>query len=622
MNDIDRIKDLLFGHEKKALDAITRRLETPESRTADIADVLPEAVLRSHASDRRLVRALEEPVEQCIKNSIRKDPRDFADALFPVIGPAIRKAIAEALRSMTQSLNQAIENSLSIKTRFQAWRAGVRLGEYILQRNVVYRVEQAFLIKRSDGLLIEHVHHEGAISRDTDAVSAMFTAIQDFIQHSFEEDTDENLTTAVLGDLTLWAVHGPRAILVCVIRGVPPAGLRNDLSAILEQIHLRYGEALREYRGGQEVVGLETELERCLLLEHLESQAQERGRPVAALVLLALLAALAAWWVVSSIAESRRVAHFREVLENTPGIVVTDLERDGGLVIVKGLRDPLSARPADLAPAARLEGSDLRFELEPYQSLDTPIIERRARRVLRPPPGVGLRLEGGVLHVTGSAPGAWKRHVQQLGPALPGVDRVDTSLMNRDDEELLEFARARLEPPPGVELAVSDGRIRVSGVAPAAWRDEAARRASGVAELARLSFDGLESLEGRELTRLVAAHDGTELLFARNDILARGQDAKLASLAAQIARMAELSRMLGARLQVTVTPHVDGIGTPALNDRVRAARAERVAAALTAAGMSRAALVIDEPADNAPTGPDPARRKVVVDITATPVPAS
>ena len=124
MNDIDRLKELLFGNEKKALDAITRRLEIPESRTADISDVLPEAVLRSHASDPRLTRALEEPVEQCIKNSIRRDPRDFADALFPVIGPAIRKAIADALRSMTQSLNQAIES------RGRQHPEGFRSGNY------------------------------------------------------------------------------------------------------------------------------------------------------------------------------------------------------------------------------------------------------------------------------------------------------------------------------------------------------------------------------------------------------------------------------------------------------------------------------------------------------------
>ena len=340
MNDIDRLKQLLFGNEKKALDAITRRLETPESRTADISDVLPEAVLRSHASDPRLVRALEEPVELCIKNSIRKDPGDFADALFPVIGPAIRKAIADALRSMTQSLNQAIENSLSVRTRFKAWRAGVPLGQYILQRNLIYCVEQAFLIKRADGLLIEHMHHEDALSRDSDAVSAMFTAIQDFIQDSFEQDSSENLTTAVMGELSLWAVHGPNAVLVCVIRGVPPAGLRTELSEILENIHLGYGDALAAYDGhAGSVAGIELELEKCLLLEQRQAGEPAAARkPVAALIFLALLLGLLAWWAVSSYADNRRLSDFRAALESTPGIVVNEMRWRGGKVVVRGLR--------------------------------------------------------------------------------------------------------------------------------------------------------------------------------------------------------------------------------------------------------------------------------------------
>lgn len=175
--DIEKIKDLLFGNEKKALDAITRRLETPEGRTADVADVLPDSILRSHAGGKRLVPALQEPVEECIRTSIRRDPSDFADALFPVMGPAIRRSIAEALRSMVQSLNEGIENSLSVTTRYKAWRAGMPLGQYVLQRSILYRVEQVYLIKRDDGLLIEHLQREDAVGKDSDAVSAMYTAI-------------------------------------------------------------------------------------------------------------------------------------------------------------------------------------------------------------------------------------------------------------------------------------------------------------------------------------------------------------------------------------------------------------------------------------------------------------
>lgn len=615
MNDIDRIKDLLFGHEKKALDAITRRLEIPESRTADIADVLPEALLRSHASDPRLVRALEEPVEQCIKSSIRRDPHDFADALFPVIGPAIRKAIADALRSMTQSLNQAIEKSFSIRTRFEAWRAGVPLGEYILQRNVVYRVEQAFLIKRSDGLLIEHVHHEGAISRDTDAVSAMFTAIQDFIQHSFHEQTNENLTTAVLGELTLWAVHGPGAILVCVIRGVPPGGLRNDLSVILERIHLNYGDALASYDGGDEVVGLDIELERCLLLEHLDAEVSAAKPPYAAIFFLALVVAALAWWYGARIADNNQLARFRSVLEGTPGIVVTHLERDKGQVLVRGLRDPLSASPAELAPAVHLDAADLRLELEPYQSLDSPIIERRARRILRPPPGVGLRLNDGVLQASGSAPVAWKRRAQEIAAAIPGVDSVDTSAMNLGDEELLALARDALAAPETIQLSLIGDVVVATGQAPAAWIPRAQSNAAAVPELQRLDLDAVVVAERRELEELVKEIDGTEIFFTRNDVLRSGASGDLAALARRLVRIDELAAALGSALRITLVGFADGIGSEQINRQVKAARTGRVASQLREAGVSAATIVEREaPIAEDSRAIDPTRRKVVVSV--------
>ena len=41
MNDFDKLKKLLFGAEKEALDSISERVERAETRTVDVSDVLP-----------------------------------------------------------------------------------------------------------------------------------------------------------------------------------------------------------------------------------------------------------------------------------------------------------------------------------------------------------------------------------------------------------------------------------------------------------------------------------------------------------------------------------------------------------------------------------------------------
>ena len=185
MNDLDQLKELLFGAEKEALDSISERVERLDVRTVDVADILPEAIHQSFGKDDELVESLSKPVGECLKREFRDDPQSYGDALYPVMGPAIRKSIMHALRGFSQQINQAVEHSISpkgLKWRWEASRAGVPFGEYVMQKSLRYRVEQAYLISRENGLLVSHVHHQASKIKDSDAVSAMFTAIQDFVK--------------------------------------------------------------------------------------------------------------------------------------------------------------------------------------------------------------------------------------------------------------------------------------------------------------------------------------------------------------------------------------------------------------------------------------------------------
>ena len=139
MNDLDQLKQLLFGAEKQTLDQITDRVERREDRTADVAEVLSEAIDRSYREDSELVESLTQPVGECLQRAFRDDPQTYGDALYPVMGPAIRKSIMHALRNFSQQINEAVEHSVSpqgLKWRWQASRAGVPFGEYVLQKTM------------------------------------------------------------------------------------------------------------------------------------------------------------------------------------------------------------------------------------------------------------------------------------------------------------------------------------------------------------------------------------------------------------------------------------------------------------------------------------------------------
>lgn len=449
MNDLDQLKELLFGAEKEALDSIAERVERREIRTTDIADVLPEAIYQSHKKDSELVESLTEPVGECLRQAFRDDPQTYGDALYPVMGPAIRKSIMHALRTFVQQINEAVEHSVSpkgLKWRWQASRAGVPFGEFLLQKTLRYRVEQAYLISRDNGLLMGHVHHEASKIKDSDAVSAMFTAIQDFVKESFSPDRTGRLESADMGDFTLWAVHGPHALLVCVIRGVPPQGLRADLSAILERVHFRYGEAIREYKGDTTTIpDVESELERCLRFEAREEhEKSRRGPPLLMIILLLLLVAAAAFFSIRGWLYSQQLAALSSALEATPGIHVTEVGRDGGTFLVRGLKDPLAASITGVAESVDISADRLNVSMQPFQSLQPEIVAARAAQIFGQPGSAQFSIADTTLIVDGDAPWSWQQNLRSRFRNLAGVESLDVSGLTATDRQQFEQSVASL----------------------------------------------------------------------------------------------------------------------------------------------------------------------------------
>lgn len=467
MSDLDQLKELLFGAEKQALDSIAERVERREIRTADVADILPEAIYQSHRQNGELVESLTDPVGECLQQAFQDDPQTYGDALYPVMGPAIRKSIMHALRNFGQQINTAVEYSISprgLKWRWQASRAGVPFGEYLLQKTLQYRVEQAYLISRENGLLIGHVHHDTAKIKDSDAVSAMFTAIQDFVKESFSPDRTGRLESADMGEFTLWAVHGPHALLVCVIRGVPPKSLRGDLSAILERLHFRYGDAIRDYKGDTStVVGAEDDLERCLRFEAHQESDSKKGGPAVWLIGLALLAlAAVALFGYRSWLAGQQLERLSTALEATPGIHVTNIIRDDGVLVLRGLRDPLAPVVEDVALQAGIEAGSISAVMRPFQSLEPALIEARARQLFAAASTVDFKVVGDVLVVTGEADSIWQRELQARYVQLAGIRELDTSGVSNSAADLLHQRVSDLDNKTfhfvdGVEFA--DGQL-------------------------------------------------------------------------------------------------------------------------------------------------------------------
>lgn len=374
-----QLRGLLLGPEQEQLEQIRKRLDVPDIRAHELSQVVAEAIaLRVHR-DHGLQHVLNPVVEEALRISVARNPRLLADTLFPIIGRAVRRSVAQALRGIVESLNELLERSLSlesIKWRFESLRTGKPFAEILLARSLRYRVEEAFLIHRETGLLLNHASRNKDPDQSSQLVSAMLTAVQDFVHDSFTETADRELETIAMGEFNLWILHGPDALLAAVVSGVPPPELRMKLQITLERIQEDFGALISSFDG--DVVAtdrLQPLIESCLVGKQSTSpkpRASRRWLLIAIPVLIMMLVGGGYW-----LRQRYRWNSAVRLLRAEPGIVLASEETGWRSYRVNGLRDPLSREPSDIIQQSGINPRKVNSRWEPYVSLDPKFDEQR-----------------------------------------------------------------------------------------------------------------------------------------------------------------------------------------------------------------------------------------------------
>jgi outer membrane protein OmpA-like peptidoglycan-associated protein len=428
LRDLAELRAILVGAEGRAIEDLRRRLDELTLTPEEVAEQLPDAIALRASRDDRLARALAPTLEGAISESVQRNPRQFAQAIYPSLGPAIRKAISETMAGLVAGINHAIEHSLSwqgLKWRVEAWRTGVPYPQVVMEHALVYRVEQLYLIHTETGVLLAHVAAPHMASPDADLISGMLTAIRDFVGDSFNSGDAGGLRTFTVGELTVIVEPGPRALLAAVVRGQSPPSLLERLQRTLEILHFEFASPLSRFAGD----AAPFDAAKPLLAECLETVLEtDRPRPrsLALRVAWGLALLLVIALVTIAILSQRRWRRDVASLRAEPGIVV--LEADRGLRGWRftGLRDPLAADPQDVLAGLGVDTGRVQGSWKPYLSADAPIVLARIGRALAPPPSVRLAFEGDTVVATGAADVDWLRSAPRRATGIPGAARLDT----------------------------------------------------------------------------------------------------------------------------------------------------------------------------------------------------
>ena len=484
------LRRLLVGPEQSRLEELATELRDRHVSAADLAEHLPEAIVLRGKRDRQIGRALAPTVETALRESIRRNPREIATAIFPILGPAIRKAIAETMSALVRSINSAVEHSLSprgIKWRIESWRTGVPYAQVVIKHALVYRVEQAFLIHAESGLLIAHATAPGLKVPDADLISGMLTAIQDFVRDSFRPGAGATLRTFSVGDHTVQVEAGPMALLALVIQGEAPETVLRKQQDTLEMIHLQFAGPLADFSGDtapfQSVNSL---LEDCLeTVVDTETQRPDKLFWLRWAIPLGLAAVAIVILAAQANAKFERAI---ATLENEPGLVVLDAKRRWRRWEITGLRDPQARAPQVVLASAGFIPRSLIGRWEPYLSLDSGVVISRARQQWALPTAAQLSLQADTLAVAGELPltalGVIQRGSMPAGVVDVVLNEPRITLASHLDSSRLALEGERVLFAPGQSESSGAERVRLRDIATRfhAFEDSVAAH-GGVVEL-------------------------------------------------------------------------------------------------------------------------------------------
>lgn len=434
---LNSLRKLITGLGQKELERLQLLMTDPHEFSEEISELLPYAIRILIDKGEIDTESLLPIIEETMQSSIQRNPRKLADILYPVMVPAIRKAVSEDIKKMLASVNASLESGFStkrLKWRLQALFSKNSYAEIVLANSFVYHVSHVFLIHRDTGLLLHEERSAEAETLEANLVSAMLTAIRDFVKDSFKEKGSGPLEEIQVGSLNIMVEQGPYAIVASVVEGQPPLDYRETLSETIEAVHYNHLSDLQQFEGETESFTHTSRfLQNCLIQERKEKKGSVFPWPLFIIALLLLLSII--WIFYEKHNRQSEFNNFVKQLDETPGYHITQAKIRFNTYTISGLKDP-EARPIDAIIAENnLQDKKIIYSLKPYASLDEGLVLNRAMRQLNPPDEVQMTYyESGLLKLSGKAPADWVDATRKQYQYVLGVIKLDTSELNVSQE--------------------------------------------------------------------------------------------------------------------------------------------------------------------------------------------
>lgn len=228
-------------------------LTDPERITARLTPMMTNLIRRTiHDSPDEMAETLGPVMSEAVRVQIRDSREDMVDALYPIIGSTVQRSLANFARELQRNIDARLRGALGLRGIVRTLGArlrGVSAAELTLRDSMPFKLGQVFVIQQGTGMLVAHFQPEGSAASDSDLVSAMLTAIRSFVQDAFGQADNKELDEIQYGNERIIIQSGHYVYTAVVVEGVEPEGFRSNLRGLVAEMHVRFGNALRDYDG-------------------------------------------------------------------------------------------------------------------------------------------------------------------------------------------------------------------------------------------------------------------------------------------------------------------------------------------------------------------------------------
>ncbi len=326
--DRDMQQNPQAGGEDEAMQALRDLLLEGDRAEATTLARRVDALAEQLDDDEALIRRVNPILGEAIRRKIRDSREEMIETLYPIIGQLVLRAVSEAIRDLARTIDARMRRTLSPKSmarRIQAQVRGISGADVMLRDALPFAITEIFIIHRQTGILLYHTSAEQndlgqdeAWVDDSDVISGMLTAIQDFVRDAFGDITDPNddadLDEIQYGDASILLETARHAYIAVVADGIEPSGFRTQLRQCIVGFNLANEDRLTTFDGN--MAGLDPS-ERSLshLLQMMPTHPSQpanrdgnagstrsNGSPIArwmpvAFIILAVI--LLAWWIIT-----------------------------------------------------------------------------------------------------------------------------------------------------------------------------------------------------------------------------------------------------------------------------------------------------------------------------------